>query len=648
MSAQPLPPFKNAAALFNYLHELGIRLSIGPDGRLRGRPGAKITEELAAHIERFNADLLDIVGGATGAAITPIRPNAGGAPASITPSKTTDVANAGRFAKQHGDDLRFCHPFNKWLAYDKGRWTIDNVAEVERRAKETARSIYREAADEPIDAIRIELSKHAVRSESESRIRAMINLGKSEPGLPVLPDVLDADPWLFNVENGTIDLRTGKVQPHDRVDLITKIAPVAYDASATCPTFDAFLARIQPNQSTRTFIQRMAGYSLTGDTREDVLLIAYGGGANGKTTLMQTLQAVMGTYAMQTPSEMLMVKRNEGIPNDVARLKGARLVAASEVEEGKRLAESLIKQLTGGDRITARFLHGEFFEFDPTFKIVLSTNHKPVIRGTDLGTWRRLRLIPFTVTIPEDERDETLPEKLRAELPGILNWALDGCRDWLENGLGMPEEVKGATKAYHDEMDIVGKWLTECCAEHPHAIVSAKQLYVSYVGWAEENGERCESQNKIGARLTERGFTRVRKRDGFHWLGIGLRTLPDPNSPEREPCEPCEPISGKKPRGEDTKKKKVEFGSQGSQGSPETQTSVFSLTEPDMPLTPDNGERDLLWDWLAPARAGETHEIPADVRRAAGRIGFMFDPFADVPENARLLMEHLARREGTP
>jgi len=666
MSAQPLPPFKSAAALFNYLHALGIRLSIGPDGTLRGVPGVKITAELAAHIERFNTDLLDIVNGATGAAITPIRPDATVAPANIVPSKTTDVANAERFAKQHGGDLRFCHPFNKWLAYDKGRWAIDNVAEVERRTKETARSIYREAADEPIDAVRIELSKHAVRSEGEARIRAMMSLGKSEPGIPVLPEALDADPWLLNVENGTINLRTAQVQPHDRADLITKIAPVIYDASATCPTFDAFLARIQPNQSTRTFIQRMAGYSLTGDTREDVLLIAYGGGANGKTTLMQTLQAMMGDYAMQTPSEMLMVKRNEGIPNDVARLKGARLVAASEVEEGKRLAESLIKQLTGGDRITARFLHGEFFEFDPTFKIVLSTNHKPIIRGTDLGTWRRLRLIPFTVTIPEDERDETLPAKLRAELPGILNWALTGCRDWLKSGLGMPEEVKGATKAYRDEMDIVGNWIRDCCIEGDQYQATAAELYASYERWCEENGERAMSQSDLGKRLSERGFESARGHAGKrYWRGIGLLS-PDGTRPPKQRPLGAQPqndhnMGDAGDRGDAVSKvsaherifksKTPEVASPASPASPirsESQVSVFSLTEPDVPTTRDNTECDLLWDWLASARAGETHEIPEDVRRAAHRRGFGFDAFADIQENARLLMERLAQQEATP
>jgi len=566
---------------------------------------------------------------------TPIRPEA----ESIAPSRTTDVANAERFARQHGDRLRFCHPFNKWVANDNRRWALDNVAEVERCGKETARSIYREAAEEQTDMLRIELGKHAIRSESEARIRAMISLGKSEPGIPVLPEALDADPWLFNLLNGTINLKTGTLQPHNRADLITKLAPVVYDPAATAPTFDAFLARILPSESLRQFVQRAAGYSLTGDTREDVLLIAYGNGHNGKTTLLQTLQALMGDYAIQTRPETLMIKHTEGIPNDIAALKGARLVAASEAEEGKRLAESLIKQLTGGDRISARFLHGEFFEFDPAFKIWLSTNHKPIIRGTDRGIWRRIRLIPFDVTIPDDECDETLPEKLRGELPGILNWVLAGCRDWLENSLGMPDEVKQATQAYRDEMDIIGNWLTECCVEHRHASASVKQLYASYLRWCEGNGEKPESQNKLGARLTERGYTRKPMRDGVHWLGIGLGTSPDQNPPECEPCEPCEPNSEVKPRERVFLSKTPKIGSQGSQGSHPAQTSVFSLTERDIPADPEQ----IAWGWIVAVKAEREFGIPDTVLAAAVRLGCALDRFASAEDEAARLADYLDR-----
>jgi len=434
--------------------------------------------------------------------------------------KTTDYGNGELLAYQHGRDLHYCHPYGKWLVWDEQRWLIDDTAEVVRRAKVSVRSLYQAAASAESDSESKELAKHAIKSEAEARIRAMIALAQSEPSIPILPDQLDADPWLFSVANGTINLRSGDLQPHNRAHLITKASPVIYDPMATCPTFDAFLARILPEEPLRKFVQKGFGHSMTGDTREDVLFINYGNGSNGKTTLMQTMQAVFGDYALQTPAETLMVKRNEGIPNDVARLKGARLVAASEAEEGKRLAESLIKALTGGDKISARFMRAEWFDFEPDFKIWLSTNHKPVIRGTDNGIWRRIRLIPFEVTIPDLERDETLPEKLRTELPGILNWALAGCRDWLADGLGMPEAVKKATRSYRDEMDILARFIEDSCIQHKNAFIPAADIYAAYRKWADENGEHYETQTGFGKRLRERGFTDGRMSGKRGWFGI--------------------------------------------------------------------------------------------------------------------------------
>lgn len=453
----------------------------------------------------------------------------------VAARRLTDYGNAERLVDLHGEDLRFCHPFGKWLSWDRTRWQIDSTAEVMRRAKLTARHIYQEAADAADPATAKELAKHAIRSESDARLRAMIGLAESEPGVPVMPDHLDADPWLFNVESGTVDLKNDSLRAHDRADRITKRANVAHDPTATCPTFEGFLAKVLPSVPLRRFVQRAIGYSLTGDTREDVIFIAFGPGSNGKTTFMQTMQALMGDYAMQTPTETLMVKRGEGIPNDVARLKGARLVAAAEAEQGKRLAESLIKQLTGGDRISARFLRAEWFDFDPTFKIWLSTNHKPVIRGTDLGIWRRIRLIPFTVTIPQHERDEALAEKLLAELPGILNWALAGCRDWLQHGLGLPQEVQEATKSYREEMDILGTWLGDCCVEGINHQAAAAELYASYKRWCEGNGAHPMPQYALGSRLSERGFEAKRGHGGKrYWRGIGL-LAPDGAPPPEQP-----------------------------------------------------------------------------------------------------------------
>jgi putative DNA primase/helicase len=275
----------------------------------------------------------------------------------------------------------------------------------------------------------------------------------------------------------------------------------------------------------RSFVQRAAGYSLTGDTSEQVLFICYGGGANGKTTYQEAKAAALGDYAMRAPTEMLLAKRPGGIPNDVARLKGSRFVAASETEDGRRLAESMVKDLTGQDTITARFMRGEFFDFAPTHKLWLSTNHKPTIVGTDTAIWRRIRLIPWTVTIPPAEQDKRLLARLRRdELPGILAWMVRGCLAWQREGLHDPDEVLRATSDYRREMDVLAGFLSDCCEEDPNHWDYARDLYASYKRWCDENGERAEAQRKFGGRLGERGFSRDRggSRGAHIWRGVRL------------------------------------------------------------------------------------------------------------------------------
>jgi P4 family phage/plasmid primase-like protien len=443
----------------------------------------------------------------------------------------SDLGNAQRLVDRHRPDIRYCHPWARWLVYDGRRWTVDDSGEITRRAKETVQAIYAEATTAD-DEQRKALAKWAIQSENERRIKSMIELAKSELGVPVQPDELDQDPWLLNTKSGTVDLRTSKLRPHCREDLITKLAPVTFEPEATCPTFEAFINTIMGGSANLiAFLQRAIGYSLTGSTREQVMFIAHGTGSNGKTTLLaDTILPLLGDYAQQTPTDTLMVKRGETIPNDLARLKGARLVAAVESDEGRRLSEALIKQLTGGDRIAARFMRSEWFEFTPAFKIWLGTNHKPVVRGTDHAIWRRIRLIPFNVTIPDAEQDKQLPDKLRAELPGILRWAVEGCLAWQRDGLGAPDEVTQATTAYREEMDVVGGWITDCCVTNLSAAASAKALYTSYTEWCEANGERPQNQRAFGARLTERGFRRFRGTGNRNmWEGIGLKSYPSPD-----------------------------------------------------------------------------------------------------------------------
>jgi putative DNA primase/helicase len=435
----------------------------------------------------------------------------------------TDLGNARRFAAMHGDDVRYCLAWGKWLVWDGKRWATDETQEILRRAKATVAALYDEPASVEDPDKRKALAQHATRSESENRITAMINLARSEPGIPVTPDRLDTDPWLLNVQNGTLDLRTGELRPPQREDLITKLAPVLYDPEARRTTWEAFLKEIMAGDTELIrYLQKATGYTLTGSTREQCLFILYGTGANGKSTLLRTLGSLLGDYARQTPTETLLAKRSTSIPNDIARLQGARFVTAIEAEGGRRLAEALVKQLTGGDKIAARFLHREFFEFEPTFKLFMAVNHKPPIQGTDHAIWRRIQLIPFDVTIPETEQDKDLQEKLREELPAILRWAVEGCLSWKREGLRPPNTVISATATYQQEMDVIATFIADRCVAGPGEKENTGVLYEAYSIWCNETGERPLSKRDFGLRLREKGFEPRggRKRS---WRGISVQ-----------------------------------------------------------------------------------------------------------------------------
>lgn len=437
----------------------------------------------------------------------------------------TDLGNAARLVRLHGDDLRYARGLG-WMVYEGGRWSRDTTGGAMRAAKATVRGMYQEASEIADDRDRAAFAKWALQSESAGRLAAMLTLAESERAVACSTDDFDADPYLLNCTNGTLDLRSGELHPHDRADLITKQAPVAYDPEAQCPSWRAFLARIfEPVPDVISFLQRAIGYALTGDTSEQVMFLLYGTGANGKSTLLQTLAAVLGDYAQATPAATLMVRdRNNNATNDLARMAGARLVTAIESDEGKRLAEGLIKQMTGGDKIVARYLHQEFFEFTPQFKLFLATNHKPIIRGTDYAIWRRIHLVPFLVTIPEEERDPYMAQRLGAEAPGILAWAVEGYQQIRLSRLEPPPSVTGATSDYRAEMDLIAAFLEECCAVERTMMVAAGALYAAYKAWAEESGERPITQRTFSLRLQERGHHTERRGAGSkpHWMGLGL------------------------------------------------------------------------------------------------------------------------------
>jgi putative DNA primase/helicase len=398
---------------------------------------------------------------------------------------------------------------------------------------------------------------HVKKSLSKASLDAMVRTAQDEPGIPVKPEAFDADPWLLNCTNGTIDLHTGGLRPHVQGDLLTKCLPMAYDEGATCPLWERFLWRIMGGSQGEDspdmgagelenrhlgdelaralidFLQRAIGYTLTGSTREQCLFILHGKTKTGKSTFLATLRALLGPYGQQADMESFLHKDRQEVRNDLADLAGSRCVCALESQEGRRLAESLVKQLTGGtDFIKARFLFQEHFTFKPQFKIFLGTNHKPVIRDTDSAIWERIRLVPFTVHIPQPERDKTLDERLQTELPGILAWAVRGSLEWQRLGeLGEPDAVVQATAGYRSEMDTMARFLDECCVTEnlpEDAKVKASALASAYQTWCKRTGELPLANRAFITDLEERGYRRKRgNANQYYWHGLGLVNTED-------------------------------------------------------------------------------------------------------------------------
>ena len=443
----------------------------------------------------------------------------------------TDAGNALRFARHNREAVRWCPQWKVWLVWDGKRWAKDTQARVMQYAKQTARSILDEARHTDDDERRRKLTAWAATSENVKRLQAMLELAKSEDGLSVEPNELNRDTWLLNVRNGTIDLRTGTLLPHDRARLITKLVPIDYDATAACPLWRTFLTRIlNRDDELLGFLQVAFGYSMTGSVRERVIFLLHGKGKNGKTTLVNVLLLLAGDeeYGIPTPSETLLASRRDGgVRNDLARFAGVRVVAAMESDQGRKLAPALIKQLTGGDPIPARFLFGEFFTINPTWKIWFSTNHRPAIDDHGDAIWDRVKLIPFGVCIPDHEQDKQLFTKLTAELPGILAWAVQGCLRWQRDGLGCPAAVRVATETYRQDENVFNHFLSERCVCEPQAMVKFADLRAAYVMWVEEAADRPMTSKAFAAALQERGFTPIRSGNARHYVGVRLRGVTD-------------------------------------------------------------------------------------------------------------------------
>jgi putative DNA primase/helicase len=427
----------------------------------------------------------------------------------------TDVLNAEAFVRDHGATLRYC-PERDWLRWDGARWVHDPLAPdgpAQQTARRLAAQVIAEGGENPG-----RLVGRLLKSQS---VAAMVHLAR--PHVAVRIGAFDTDPWLFNVANGTLDLRTGVPLPHDPARLLTKLAPVAYDPAATCPQWDAFLRRVVPDPEVRAYLQRWAGYALTGVVREHVLPIFWGDGGNGKGTFCETLLFVLGDYASPIPVGVLMERDQEQHPTERAQLLGLRLAVASETKEHRSLDEATVKLLTGGDTIKARFMRQDFFAFRPTHKLALMTNPRPRLKGSDYGIQRRVQLVPWTETIGPDECDPTLPEKLQAEGPGILLWALRGCLAWQREGLNPPTVVLAATAALHAEADLVGRFVKACCRVLPEASIGATPLYEAFQRWCRDEGRTAPTQTAFGLTIKSKiPITEKRGAKCRMYVGVGL------------------------------------------------------------------------------------------------------------------------------
>lgn len=432
----------------------------------------------------------------------------------------TDTGNGQKFFEQYKQHARFVTDIGCWIAWDGKKWKMDDDAAIRRFAHRTADSLYNEVSR---SFSRDNTYQWAKQSHNNARINAMI--AEAKPYLGLENNALDRNPWLLNCNNGIVNLKTGEVQLHGAEHFITQYADVAYRADTFCPKFQAFLDRIFDNdKDVIGFVQRALGSSIAGLDARRHLFIAHGDGSNGKSTLLETVQDILGDYVCTTPVSSLMSSATgSGINNDIARLRGKRMVLASEGERQNKLAEAQIKRLTGGDTITARFLNKEFFEFKPVCDFWLATNHKPKISGNDPAIWNRVFLIPFEVTIPDDEKNPNLKNELLAEKEGILAWLVKGCIDWHTDGLNAPEKVKAATQSYKGESDSVGQYLEESTERTSGIKTTKTDLYISYSSWCELNGHEKLIKKDFGQVLISRGIEDGKSgRVGHFWKDISI------------------------------------------------------------------------------------------------------------------------------
>lgn len=459
----------------------------------------------------------------------------------------TDLGNARRFHERFGADLRWSEIRGRWLAWDGTHWewderriahqraqeTVERIAEevvhLEKRMKETKDDERRKLASEWLEAAK----KHARSSQGSERINAIPSQARAMPDSSVAMADLDTDPWLLTVQNGTLHLRTGGLAPHNRADLITRIAPVIYDQNAVAPRWTAFIEEVFPDVAVRGLAQRSLGYSLTGCVRDQSWFLMQGGGSNGKSTLAETIKFVLGGYATTLPAGLLEQQPYERHPTELTGLQGARFAAGAEPRKGKRWDAEKIKALTGGDSIEARFMRGDFFVFSPTHKLWVGCNDLPATDDLGHGFWRRVVIIPFESTFrrPEDpgtgpKLDPTLPATLRKEASGILNWLLEGLAAWRTDGLQVPEKCVKAAQEYRAEHDTIGRFIEERCDVGGGFSCSSSELYHAYRNWHEMQGLDGSPVSNISFGKRLQNVTGIASMKGAHgsrrWSGIKL------------------------------------------------------------------------------------------------------------------------------
>lgn len=440
-----------------------------------------------------------------------------------------DTGNAERYLDIFGNLSKYSYVNKCWYFYNGKNWEQDNVGAVRKWVDQTIEIFKKEPVNVPKGASEKEKEsyitakeRHLKRSRNNSGKEAMMR--EIKHNVAVLPEEFDADDMLFNAQNGYVDLSTGILNQHDISKKFTRISNAEFTEKVDCPRWELFLNQIfDGNEELVHYIQKAVGYSLTASIKEQVMFILFGNGRNGKSVFLDIVSQIMGSYSMGMQADSLMVKKggSSGHNEDIARLNGARMVTSSEPNEGVRLDEGLIKQLTGGDKVSASFKGGHMFDYSPKYKIWLATNHKPIIRGNDDGIWRRLPLIPFTVQIPLNKVDRSLKEKLMRELPGIFNWAVEGCLMWQREGLKPPAEIQKATMEYRQEMDVIGSFIEQCCETGPGNAIGATELFKAYDKWAREMNEHSFTQTQFGRKIADK--YEKEKKGKVRYLGISLK-----------------------------------------------------------------------------------------------------------------------------